>query len=207
MLEHGEKIQHLYETLTAIANRIDSLGDDAKERIQDEEYLQLVRKGFRIWDKAETADKKGLVQRLLINAAGSNVTEDDVIRLFLDWIDNYHEAHFAIIRAVYKNPGITLLGIWRSMGNLENLPRENSSSSDLFRMLIHDLSTGRVIRQERQTNHLGQFLKKSTRGRRPPSTDVMKSSFDDIDRHELSELGQEFVHYVLQDVVTRIEEY
>ena len=33
----------------------------------------------------------------------------------------------------------------------------------------------------------------------------MKSSFDDTDRYELSELGQEFVHYVLHDAVTRVE--
>lgn len=71
-------------------------------------------------------------------------------------------------------------------------------------MLIHDLSTGRVIRQEREVNHLGQFMKKSRRGTSGSSSDTMKSSFDDSDRYELSELGQEFVHYVLQDVVSRI---
>ncbi len=203
--EHEDKIGHLFETLSAIASRVENLGDFAKERVQDEQYLQLVRKGFRTWDRAETEDKRTLVQHLLTNAAGSSVADDDIVRLFLDWIDRYHEAHFGIIRSIYKTPGITLLGIWREMGNPSEIPRENSSSADLYRMLIHDLSTGRVIRQERRVNSRGQFLKKPRGGRRAPSSDVMKSSFDDIDRYELTELGQEFVHYVLQDAVSRIE--
>lgn len=204
MKEHERKIAALYETLSSIAQRIDVLGEDAKERIQQESYLELVRKGFRIWDRAETDDKRQLVQHLLTNAAGTSVTDDDTVRLFLDWIDRYHEAHFGIIRAVYQHRGITLRGIWREMGNSGDMPRENSSAADLFRMLIHDLSTGRVIRQERRTNSFGQFLKKP-RGSRGPSSNVLKSSFDDTDGHELSELGQEFIHYVLQDAVTRID--
>jgi hypothetical protein len=205
MNEHEQKIGELYRTLSSIAVRIEGLGDEAKARIQEDDYLDLVRKGFRIWDKTETRDKRELIKRLLTNAAGTTVTDDDVVRLFLDWIDRYHESHFGIIRAVYQNPGISLLGIWRVLGNTGEVPRENSSSADLFRMLIHDLSTGRVIRQEREVNHLGQFLKKSRHGRRAPPSDVMKSSFDDEDRHELTELGQEFVHYVLSESVSRIE--
>lgn len=204
MVEHERKIGILYEALSSIAQRIEALGERAKERIQEEDYLQLVRKGFRVWDRADTEDKRHLVQHLLTNAAGSAVSDDDTVRLFLDWIDKYHEAHFGIIRAIYQNRGITLYGVWRAIGNSDELPRENSSAADLFRMLIHDLSTGRVIRQERQTNSRGQFLKKP-RGSTGPSSDFLKSSFDDRDGHELSELGQEFVHYVLQDAVTGIE--
>jgi hypothetical protein len=32
----------------------------------------------------------------------------------------------------------------------------------------------------------------------------MKSAFDDKERYELTELGKQFVHYVLSDVVPRI---
>lgn len=205
MQEHEQKIQSLYSTLISIAERIDELGDEAKSRIQEDAYLELVKKGFRTWDNAETEDKREHIKRLLTNAAGTSVTEDDIIRLFIDWIDRYHESHLEIIRAVHQNPGISLRGIWEELGNSGELPKENSSSADLFRMLIHDLSTGRVIRQERKTNHLGQFLKKSRKGKRFPSSNVMKSSFDAIDRHELTELGQEFVHYVLSESVSRIE--
>jgi len=202
--EHELKLQALYRALSSVAQGIDLLGEEAKQRVQEDDYLSLVKKGFRVWDNSETDDKKKLIQFLLKNAAGTSVTSDDIVRLFIEWIDRYHEAHFGIIRAIYKNPGISLLGIWREMGNNGDIPRESSSSADLYRMLIHDLSTGRVLRQERETNSLGQFMKKSRRGPRAPASDVMKSSFDNSDRYEPSELGQEFVHYVLQDVVSRI---
>ena len=33
----------------------------------------------------------------------------------------------------------------------------------------------------------------------------MKSAFDNSEQYELTELGKQFVHYVLTDVVTRLE--
>ena len=54
------------------------------------------------------------------------------------------------MRAVYKSRGITRLGIWRQLSEETTPPKENSSEADLFRMLVGDLSTGRIIRQERQ---------------------------------------------------------
>jgi hypothetical protein len=34
----------------------------------------------------------------------------------------------------------------------------------------------------------------------------MKSAFDDEDRYVLTELGKQFVHYTMSEVVTRIED-
>ncbi|MEW8525241.1 MAG: hypothetical protein AB2552_19530 [Candidatus Thiodiazotropha endolucinida] len=116
--EHENKLAALYRALTSVAQGIDSLGDEAKKRVQEEDYLALVKKGFGVWDRAETEDKRQLVQFLLKNAAGTSVTDDDIVRLFIDWIDKYHEAHFGIIRAIYNNRGISLLGIWREMETL-----------------------------------------------------------------------------------------
>jgi hypothetical protein len=33
----------------------------------------------------------------------------------------------------------------------------------------------------------------------------MKSAFDDKDQYELTELGKQFVHYVLNDIIPRLE--
>jgi len=205
--EHELKIHELRNSLNAIANRIEALGADAQLRVEEEGYLLLVRKAFKSWDGAETQEKREYVQRLVTNAAGTKVSEYDVVRLFLDWIDFYHEAHFAIMRAIYNKKGITRLDIWREISNDSKPPREDSSEADLFRMLIGDLSTGRVIRQERQTDSSGKFLKKPTKskGSKSPPNPYMTSSFDDKDGYELSELGQEFIHYVLQDTVSHIE--
>lgn len=204
--ELESKMTALHDAVNEITGRVETLGPDAVRRTEEEAYLALVRKGFRVWDRSETSEKRAYVQRLLANAAGTRIRDDDIVRLFLDWIDTYHEAHFQIIRAVYNNRGITRLGIWETMGKAGGeLPRENSSDADLFRMLIHDLSTGRIIRQEREVNADGEFLKRPRTKSRGPSSDVMESSFEDTKPYELSELGQEFVHYVLHDAVTRID--
>lgn len=44
-------------------------------------------------------------------------------------------------------------------------PREDSAEADLFKLLIRDLSTGGVIRQERDVNQLGQFVRKDRSAR------------------------------------------
>ena len=202
--EHEDRINELFAGLQLVADRVDSFGSEAQARMQDESYLTVVRKGFRVWDRCETNSKREYVLLLLTNAAGTKLVDDDIVRLFLDWIDRYHDAHFNIIKTIFQHPGITRLGIWQAIGREGALPAENSSEADLFRMLVHDLSTGRVIRQHREFDGHG-WLKKSTRGRpRTPSSPYMKSSFDDEEPYELTELGEEFVRYVLQEAVSRI---
>ena len=41
---------------------------------------------------------------------------DDVIKMFITWIDLYSEPHFAVIREVYKNSdGITRQEVWAAI--------------------------------------------------------------------------------------------
>src|ERR1700733_6797511 len=100
--EHQEKLLLLRQTLEEVVGRLDSLGDEIDERIQSPEYLGLLRKAFREWDKADTDEKRQLVVKLITNAGGTRLVSDDILRLFLDWIDRYHEVHFAVIRIVYE---------------------------------------------------------------------------------------------------------
>ena len=74
------------------------MGASIDERIQSEEYLGLVRKAFRTWDEADTDEKRHYAANIVTNSAGTRVCSDDVVRLFLDWLELYHEAHFAVIR-------------------------------------------------------------------------------------------------------------
>ena len=108
-----------------------------------------------------------------------------------------------MIEQVDKTPGITRAEIWDSI-NLSR-PRDDSSEADLFRYLIRDLSTGGVIRQERETDIDGRFLKRDTRGRShaAPSR-TMESAFEETKPYVLTELGKQFVHYVMEDVVPAI---
>ena len=202
--EHQRKIGALARTLQEIGNRLADLGSEIEERIQSEEYLALVCKAFRIWDESDTEEKRRLLANVLTNAAGTKLCSDDIIRIFLDWIRMYNEVHFALMREVYKNPGSTRFDIWVSLYG-EQTPREDSSQADLFRYLIRELHTGGVIRQPRETNAAGQFMRKRPQRRAPgfaPTT--MESTFDDTKPYVLTELGKEFVHYTMNEVVKRI---
>ncbi len=201
--EHTRKLERLSETSNYIASRFEALGDQIDERIQSEQYLDLVRKAFRTWDRADTDEKRKYIANLITNAGGTKLTSDDVIRLFIDWLDTYHEAHLAVIKEIYQNPGSTRYDIWESI--YDSFPREDSAEADLYRMLIRDLSTGGVIRQERATTSDGRFLKKPRTKIRGFTPTTMESSFDDTKPYVLTELGKQFVHYAMSEVVRRIE--
>ena len=204
--EHQRKIGALAKTLQEIGNRLTDLGSEIEERIQSEEYLALVRKAFRIWDESDTEEKRRLLANVLTNAAGTKLCSDDIVRIFLDWIRMYNEVHFAVMKEVYKNPGSTRYDIWVSLYG-ENTPREDSSQADLFRYLIRELNTGGVIRQPRETNAAGQYMRKRPQRRSPghaPTT--MESTFEDTKPYVLTELGKEFVHYTMNEVVKRISD-
>ncbi len=201
--EHHSKLVSLRDTLGDVQRRFEALGDTIDERIQSEEYLGLVRKAFRTWDAADTEEKRRYAANIVTNSAGTRVCSDDVVRLFLDWLELYHEAHFAVIREVFDNPGVTRFEIWSDIYG--NLPREDSAEADLFKLLIRDLSTGGVIRQERDVNSLGQFVRKKPRRIRPgQASNTVESAFEDTKPYVLTELGKQFVHYTMNEVISRL---
>ena len=203
--EHNKKIDDLCHTLLEIIKRIEDFGDDVKDRLESPEYLILTRKGFRIWDQADTDEKRDLVRHLLTNSCATELCTDDLVRLFLDWIQSYHEAHFKVIREIYRCPSITRGKIWDNISKSAERPREDSAQADVYRLLIRDLSTGGVIRQHQETDASGQFKKKSTRSKARSSSRVKTSAFDDIEPYELTELGSQFVHYTMDELTPRIE--
>lgn len=200
--EHQRKLGQLHGTLNDVANRFESLGPEIEERVESPEYLSLVRQAFRTWDHAETDEKRRYVGNLLANAAGTKLSSDDVVRLFIAWLNQYHESHFMVIRQIYQHPGITRYDIWDQIFN--EFPREDSADADLYRMLIRDLSTGGVIRQSRATNAAGQFLRRKPVRRPGGASPTMESAFEDTKPYELTELGKQFVHYTMNEVVGRI---
>jgi hypothetical protein len=200
--EHTSKMDRLAKTLNEIAARFENLGEQIDGRIQSEEYLDIVRKAFRAWDRADTDEKRKYVANLVGNASATPLCSDDVIRLFIDWLDKYHEAHFAVIRQIYQYPRSTRYDIWDSIHG--EFPREDSAEADLFRLLIRDLSTGGVIRQDRETTADGQFLRKQATKHRGPAPSTMESAFEETKPYVLTELGKQFVHYTMNEVVPRI---
>ena len=201
--EHQRKLEELAKTIQHIRDRFESIGEEVEERIQSPQYLAIVRQAFKAWDNAETDDKRQFVANIVANSAGTRVCTDDVVRLFISWLDTYHEAHFAVIRELHNNPGSTRFGIWSEIYG--DLPREDSAEADLYHMMIRDLSTGGVIRQARDTTETGEFVRKKPARRRGPSPRTMESSFEDSKPYVLTELGRQFVHYTFMGDVQRLE--
>lgn len=142
-----------------------------------------------------------MLGNVVINAGSTRACPDDVIRLFIDWTELYNEVHFAVIREIFHNPGSTRFEIWSAIYG--ELPREDSEEADLFKFLIRDLSTGGVIRQERDVNSLGQFVRKRPMKRRGTPT-TLESAFEDTKPYMLTQLGRKFVHYTMNETVTQL---
>ncbi len=200
---HQRKLQDLRRTLNEIAARFDNLGDTIDARIQSDDYLTLVQKAFRVWDKSDTDEKRTCAANLITNAAGTRICSDDVVRLFIDWLDLYHEAHLAVIREIFQHPRCTRHDIWTAVYG--PTPREDSAEADLFKLLIRDLSTGGVIRQEREVTDTGAFVRRPAGGSKPRPL-VMESAFERTKPYVLTELGSQFVHYTMTEVVPRLPE-
>jgi hypothetical protein len=207
--EHKQKIEALRATLETIQKRFDSFRREREkeidERIQDPEYLALVRQSFRVWDESETEEKRRFVANLVSNSAGTRLNSDDVVRLFISWLSLFHETHFGVIREIYQNPGSTRFDIWAGLKGDTALPREDSAEADLYRLLIRDLSMGGVIRQVRDVNEMGQFVRKRPARQRGSVSSTMESAFEDSKQYVLTELGKQFVHYTMNEVVTRLD--
>jgi len=62
--EHAAKLERLKSTLEEVVERFEAIGEQVDERIQTDEYLDLVRRAFRAWDRADTDEKRGYVANL-----------------------------------------------------------------------------------------------------------------------------------------------
>lgn len=201
MLE--EEIREKEATVIEIMARLDLQDEKVAARVESREFQSLVKKTFRDWSGAESEDKRVLIRNVLSNAAASAVSSDDVVRMFIDWIGLYSELHFKVIGAIYNSNGISRGAIWRKIG--KGQVREDSADADLYKLLVRDLSMGSVIRQHRETDYNGNFIAKATAKRVVGSAaKVLTSAFDEDDLYELTDLGQQFVHYAMTELTPRI---
>jgi hypothetical protein len=196
-----DEVREIGVTIAEVLSRLDLNDENVRKRIESPEYLKLLKKCFRDWSAAESEDKRVMIRNLLINAAVHKICSDDVLRMFIQWIEMYSEAHFLVMKHVYANPGCTRMDVWRSIHG-EHV-REDSAEADLFKLLVHDLSTGHVIRQHRQKDYYGRFLKTAPK-RGGIQSPIMASAFDHEKPYELTELGTQFVRYTMEGAMPRI---
>lgn len=198
-----DEMREKERVLGEVIVRLDVHDEEIKQRIRSDEYQRILKKAFRNWAGTESRKKQEYVRNLLTNAAAAKLVSDDVVMLFLEWLENYSEFHFLVIAEIYKSPGSTRADIWEL---LEKEPvREDSAEADLFKLLIRDLSTGGVIRQHRETDYQGNFItRKGPPVRKGTGSRVMKSAFDDKEQYELTAIGGQFIHYVMTELTPKI---
>ena len=199
-----DEIKEKEDTIIEIMARVDLQDEAIAQRVESSEYQSLLKKTFREWSGAESEEKRIYIRNILSNAASSSVSSDDVLRMYIDWINHFSEMHFHVIGAIFNSEGITRGAIWRKIGKEE--AREDAADADLYKLLIRDLSTGGIIRQHREVDYYGNFIPKTPR-RRPKGSGPKPpvSAFDEEEGYELTELGKQFVHYAMSDLPLRIE--
>jgi hypothetical protein len=199
-----DEIKEKEKTILEIMARLDLLSEEIAKRVESKEYQSLLKKTFRDWAGAESEEKRVFIRNILSNAAATRFTSDDVVRLFIDWVDQYSEMHFQVMRAIYNSNGISRGEIWTKIG--KGKVREDSADADLYKLLFRDLSTGGIIRQHREVDYHGNFVSKQPQ-RRPKGSapNSLVSAFDTNEGYELTELGQQFIHYAMTDLPIRIE--
>lgn len=199
-----DELKEKGETIIEIMARLDLQDEAISTRISSTEYQSLIKKTFREWSGAESQEKRIYIRNIISNAAVSQVSSDDVVRMYIDWINQYSELHFQVIAAIYNSDGITRGGIWRKIG--KGSVREDSADADLYKLLIRDLSMGSIIRQHREVDYHGNFINKTPQ--RSPKGNEPKpavSAFDESEGYELTGLGKQFVHYAMSELPLKIE--
>lgn len=199
-----DELKEKEETIIEIMARLDLQDEAIAERVESKEYQSLVKKTFREWSGVESEEKRIYIRNILSNAAASKISSDDVVRLYIDWINQYSEMHFQVIAAIYNSDGITRGGVWRKIG--KGPVREDSADADLYKLLFRDLSTGGIIRQHREVDRLGNFIQKPVQ-RRPKGSGPKPavSAFDENEGYDLTELGKQFVHYAMSEIPMKIQ--
>ena len=199
-----DELREKEATIIDIMSRLDLQDEEISKRVESKEYQSLVKKTFREWAAAESEDKRTYIRNILSNAAATQVSSDDVVRMYIDWIGQYSEMHFQVIGAIYNSDGITRGEIWRKIG--KGQVREDSADADLYKLLFRDLSTGGIIRQHREVDRFGNFIPKQTQ-RRPKGSGPKPpvSAFDENEGYDLTGLGRQFVHYAMTELPPKIE--
>ncbi len=205
MLE--DEVREKQRTIVDIIARLDMHDEEISERVRSSEYQSLLKKAFRNWAGTESPKKQEYIRNILTNAAATRLVSDDVVSLFIEWLQDYSEFHFSVIAELYRCRGCTRRQIWENLGR--EPVREDSADADLFKLLIRDLSTGGIIRQHRETDYAGNFIRKQpTRPAGQPrgssAAKVAKSAFDDEEEYELTALGDQFVHYAMQELTLKL---
>ena len=114
MLE--DELQEKQRTMLDVMARLDLHDEEIAARVRSDEYQSLLKKAFRSWAGTESRKKQEYIRNILTNAAATRLVSDEVVFLFMDWLQDYSEFHFAVIGELYKREGSSRRQIWVNLG-------------------------------------------------------------------------------------------
>jgi hypothetical protein len=82
--EHARKIAMLVRSLQDIERHFESLDGQVDARIQSDGYLALVRRAFRVWDRADSDEKRD-AGGTVIRAGHRQLPLAEILRLIAHW--------------------------------------------------------------------------------------------------------------------------
>ena len=142
-----------HQTIVELTSRIDMQDEKISERVKSPEYQALLRKAFRDWASTEFRPKARVRAQHPVERGADRDRERRCGEAFLEWI------------------GITPSGTSRSSPGSTTMRASRAAACGgrsggrrfaripptpmLFRLIFHDLSTGRIVRQHRQTDGYG----------------------------------------------------
>ena len=102
MLE--DELREKQRVILEIMARLDMHDRRISERVKSSEYQSLLKHAFRNWAGTESRKKQEYIRNILTNAASTDLVSSDVTRLFIKWLHDYSELHFAVCGAAHPEP-------------------------------------------------------------------------------------------------------
>lgn len=199
--EVADTLAELQGTIGQILVSIAASDEEFAARVEDPNYVQLVRKAFTGWSRGQSSEKREIIRRLLSRAADAQNPDYPVFNLFFDWVSRYNELHFRLIRSLKEQGKATKLQIWEGMGGQR--VKDDSAEADVFGCLFNDLNLGHIVRKAGGRDAAtGRKLRASRAPR--SSSPLLKSVLDNTTPQELTAVGELFIHYAMEELIDKL---
>lgn len=199
--ELGETVGELKDVIGQILESITTSDEEFAAKVEDPNYVELVRKAFSGWSRGQSKEKREIIRRLLSRAADAQNPDYPVFNLFFDWLSRYNELHFRLIRSLKEQGKATKFQIWEGMGG--ERVKDDSAEADVFGCLFNDLNLGHIVRKAGGRDPATGRRLKATRAPRS-SSPLLKSVLDNQTPQELTAVGELFIRYAMDELIDKL---
>lgn len=199
--EIADTVAELKDTIAQILESIKASDEEFAAKVENPDYIALVRKAFTGWSRGQSKEKREIIRRLLSRAADEQSPDYPVFNLFFDWVSRYNELHFRLIRSLKEQGKATKFQIWEGMGGQR--VKDDSAEADVFGCLFNDLCFGHIVRKAGGRDAVTGRRLKAVRAPRS-SSPLLKSVLDNQTPQELTAVGELFIHYAMNELIDKL---